>query len=384
MKTVRTVVCKLDPTPEQAVEIDCILRAFADACNHIAAVARREQTTNKVILQHVCYREVRDAFGLSANLTIRAIARVCAALKVDGRDDSAFGPTSIDYDQRIFSFRESDWTFSLTLLHSRQRVATRLGDRQRNALKGRHPTSATLVKRHDGRYFLHVQVTGIAPEPAPVRDVIGVDLGVVNLAVDSDGKTFSGDKVEEVRQRYGKRRRNLNRCGSKSARRRLRKIRRKESRFRADSNHVISKRIVAKAKDTASAIAVEDLSGIGRRTTARRPQRNRMKGWAFHQLRYFLTYKAVDAGVRLVAVDPRNTSRTCSVCGHCERANRKSRDLFVCRGCGHETPADLNAARNIRTIGLSVMQPMAGVVDAGPRNPAETACKPRGFSPSGS
>ena len=92
--------------------------AFADACNFIADVARREHTTNKVKLQHVCYTDVRARFGLSANLAIRAIARVCAALKVKSKAHSTFEPTSIDYDQRIFSFREWDWTFSLTLLHN--------------------------------------------------------------------------------------------------------------------------------------------------------------------------------------------------------------------------------------------------------------------------
>src|SRR5262245_32076786 len=107
METVRTIVCKLAPTAEQAVEIDATLEAFARACNHMAEVSRREKTTNKVVLQHACYRKVREAFGLSANLAIRAIARVSAAMKARERANSTFAPTSIDYDQRIFSFRES-------------------------------------------------------------------------------------------------------------------------------------------------------------------------------------------------------------------------------------------------------------------------------------
>ena len=120
-------------------------------------MARREHTTNKVKLQHVCYTDVRVRFGLSANLAIRAIARVCAALKVKSKAHSTFEPTSIDYDQRIFSFREWDWTFSLTLLHNRARFDATLGDYQKGRLKGHTPTSATLVKRRDGTFFLHVQ-----------------------------------------------------------------------------------------------------------------------------------------------------------------------------------------------------------------------------------
>jgi putative transposase len=70
--------------------------------------------------------------------------------KVKAKAYSTFQPTSIDYDQRIFSFREWDWTFSLTLLYSRARLETALGDYQKGRLKGQTPTSATLVKRRDG------------------------------------------------------------------------------------------------------------------------------------------------------------------------------------------------------------------------------------------
>lgn len=156
MDTIRTLACKLAPTSEQRLELDATLVAFADACNFIADVARQIHSSNKVKVQHACYAEVRSRFGLSANLAIRAIARVCAALKVKSKAHSTFASTSIDYDQRIFSFREWDWTFSLTLLQSRQRLATALGDYQKARLKGKAPTSATLVKRRDGTFFLHV------------------------------------------------------------------------------------------------------------------------------------------------------------------------------------------------------------------------------------
>ena len=119
MDTIRTLACKLAPTSEQRAEPDATLVAFTDACNYIAGVARA----------HLCEPQGEGPacprtttcgarFGLSANLAIRAIARVCAALKVKSKAHSTFEPTSIDYDQRIFSFREWDWTFSLTLLRT--------------------------------------------------------------------------------------------------------------------------------------------------------------------------------------------------------------------------------------------------------------------------
>jgi transposase len=70
----------------------------------------------------------------------------------------------------------------------------------------------------------------------------------------------------------------------------------------------------------------------------------------------FLSYKAAQAGVPLHTVDPRNTSRTCSVCGYCAKENRKSQASFVCQTCGYTDNADRNAALNIsRAV---VMQPM--------------------------
>ncbi len=375
MEIVRTVVCKLAPTPEQASDIDATLKAFAGACDFAAGAARRIDSTNKVKVQRDAYKAIRETFGLSANLAIRAIARACAALKVAAKMHSKFEPTSIDYDARIFAFHEWNWTFGLTLLSGRVKIATALGDRQRSLLKGRGPTAAVLVKRRDGGYFLHVQLTDTAPDPIETGGTLGVDLGVKHLAVTDDGETFSGDGVEACRRKYARVRKTCQRAGTKSAKKKLRKVRMRESRYRADVNHVISKRIVGKAKGTACAIGVEDLSGISARTTARKADRSRMKGWAFHQLRDFIAYKALAEGIPVIAVDPRNTSRTCSECGHCEKGNRKSRDEFECRHCGFRLPADWNAAKNIRDR-AEVIRLDAVIVDAGGRIPAEINCKP--------
>lgn len=352
--SIRTICCKLGPTPEQAVKIESTLDAFAHACNRIADVCRHLDTTNKVMVQRECYSAIRAEFDLSANLTIRAIARVCASLK-DGKWDSTFDPTSIDYDARIFSFREADWTLSLTLLDSRQRLATRLGDFQRDALKGQHPTSATLVKRPDGGYYLHVQVKEQVLDPIPIRDVLGVDLGIAQVATDSDGTAYSGKPVEKVRRKHNLQRKRLQRRNTKGARKKLKRIAGKEAGFRRHENHVISRRIIDTAKRTGRAIALEELKGIRDRVRARGGEaRNRLSGWAFHQLRSFIEYKASREGVPVLTVDPRNTSRTCSACGHCERANRQTQERFCCKQCGNSLNADWNAARNIRSLALGI------------------------------
>jgi IS605 OrfB family transposase len=381
MKMTRTVVCKLAPTPEQIRDIDATLEAFAEACNLAAETARKIDSTNKRTVQKACYREIRQRFGLSANLAIRAIARACAALKIPQRIDSTFDPTSIDYDARIFRFSERDWTFGLTLLSGRVKLAAVIRAYQQTLLKGRKPTAAQLVRRRDGGYFLHVQLSHPAPEPAQAKDIIGVDMGVKNLATTDDGENVSGADVEKVRRKYQRIRRTCQRRGTKSAKRKLHKVRMRESRFRRDQNHIISKKLVAKAKGTNSAIAIEDLAGIGERTTARKADRSRLKGWAFYQLRQFVSYKAVAAGIEVIPVDPRDTSRTCPECGHCEKRNRKTRDDFECRKCGHAAPADVVGARNIRRKAIQhwadVGRPIVGVDDAGLETRSRPLASPR-------
>jgi IS605 OrfB family transposase len=89
---------------------------------------------------------------------------------------------------------------------------------------------------------------------------------------------------------------------------------------------------VVKAKGAGRGLALENLKGIRHRTRFRKPQRARMGGWAFHRIRTFVGCKAQQAGVDVVVVDPRNTSRQCPVCGPAARANRPSPSEFRCVG----------------------------------------------------
>jgi len=215
---------------------------------------------------------------------------------------------------------------------------------------------ADLIVR-DGTWYLAVVID--VPEPPGGGEPdgwLGVDLGVVNLATDSDGTAHSGKAVRAVRRRNNQLRAKLQAKGSKSAKRLLKKRRRKEARYARDVNHCISKKLVRTAKDTGRGIKLEDLSGIRDRMTVKKAQRSDLHSWAFHQLRQFVGYKAAIAGVPVALVDPRNTSRECSECGHVDKRNRRTRDDFRCLRCGHAGPADHNAARNI-AHGAAVMQP---------------------------
>ncbi|WP_157679816.1 hypothetical protein [Nitrosococcus watsonii] len=162
--------------------------SFANACNEALAVAVRQNISNNIKLHHACYTDIRKTHGLSANLAVRAIRRVNAAMtraKRYGGKPRAFRPTSVDYDARIFAFRESDETVSLTVMGGRIHVPLVLGDYQRRVLKAKKPTAAVLT-RSRGRFNINIVIEDIDAEP-PGDNTLGVDCGIRNTAATSHG-----------------------------------------------------------------------------------------------------------------------------------------------------------------------------------------------------
>ena len=187
------------------------------------------------------------------------------------------------------------------------------------------------------------------PEPPEddTKEFLGVDLGIVNIASDNTGTQYAGNKLNSTRNRYSRIRKKLQKKGTKSARRLLKKRKRKERRFANDVNHVISKQLVDKAKALGLGIALENLQGIRDRVTVRKPHRRQHTSWSFFDLRTKITYKAQLAGIKVVLVNPRNTSCMCSVCGFVSKKNRPNQSTFLCQVCGYSCNADLNASMNI-------------------------------------
>src|SRR5437763_6442143 len=352
----QTMLLKLVPTAEQSTALLDTMHQFNAAANYVAAVAWASKTANKFALQKLVYGELRATFKLPAQLAIRCISKASEAYKRDKSIQPTFKPEgAIVYDPRVMSLKGLTHV-SLLTLQGRVLVPFRVGEYQESrldAIKGQ----ADLLYRQ-GVFYLAVTLEVPTPTPDEVTATLGVDLGIVNLATDSEGETFSGEAVEHNRQRHQTLRGRLQKHGTKSAKRHLKKLSGQEARFKKNTNHVISKRLVQKAQATKQALAIEELRHIRQRTerTVRHSQRARQSSWSFGQLREFLTYKAALAGVPLHTVDPRNTSRTCSVCGHCAKENRKSQASFVCQACGYTDNADRNAAINISKA--VVMQPI--------------------------
>ena len=372
MTQVLTVSCKLKVSQSQAAKLDATLEAFGQALNWVNQNTP-EKVANAVKLQSLCYREIRARFGLSSNLAQQVCRRLAGARKVarqKNRPVKAFKRGFATYDARIFSFREKDWTVSLTTVGGRERFELAIGRYQREQLAGSNPKSATLVKGKDGSYSIQICVETEPCPPQGTDRVLGVDLGRTDIAHTSEGDNWNGQQLNKVRDHHSRLRAVLQRKASKgtrSSRRRCRELLQrlsgKERRFQAWVNHNISKTLVARAKATQSAIALEDLTGIRERANQQarsKAERRRANSWAFYQLRQFLEYKARAAGVSLILVPPAYTSQTCHRCLHIHPEQGKSYrsgKSFKCGHCGWEGDADLNGANVIALLGAVVNQP---------------------------
>lgn len=341
-----TTVIKLLPTPEQRQMLYQVLERANSACNFISEQAWQTKTFGRVPVHHLTYNPTREQFELSAQMTVRCIGKVVDSYKTDKKQKHLFRKHgSIPYDSRILTYDLVDRRVSIWRLGGRENIAFTAGQSQLYLLQFQQGESDLILNR--GNFYL--SATCEVPEDTPIdmEGFLGVDLGVKNIAVDSDGIIHSAKHLLNVRHRHRRLRRKLQKKGTRSATRRLRVLSGKETRFARDVNHCISKKIVLIAKGTLRGIALEDLGGIRDRVTVSRKKRSELHSWSFQQLRMFISYKARWRGVPLVLVDPRNTSRQCSCCGHIDKASRKSQSVFICTSCGRVSHADENAAINI-------------------------------------
>lgn len=341
-----TAKVKLLPTDDQRQFLLETLERANAACNYISEQAWAAREFGQFRLHKLTYYAVRERFDLTAQIVVRCLSKVTDAYKLDKRTKRTFKPRGgIAYDNRVLKWKLDKQEVSIWSVGNRLTVPYVGGARQLELLKTQQ--GETDLCYIGGEFYLFAACNVDEPEPADVEGMLGVDLGVTNIAVDSDGEVHAANTVNNVRYRHRRLRRKLQAKGTKASRRRLKKLAGKEYRFATHVNHTISKHLVAKAQGTQRGIALEELTHIRSRVTARKPRRATLYSWSFAQLRQFIEYKAALAGVPVVAVDPRNTSRTCPACGCVDKRNRPSQSTFSCVDCGLVGLADHFAAVEI-------------------------------------
>ncbi|MEL7655933.1 MAG: transposase, partial [Bacillota bacterium] len=322
-----------------------------------------------VSLNKALYRELRQKFGLRSQMAQSTLKTVVARYKTIRASDSkwirpVFKKPGCDLVwNRDYSLHGD--VFSVNTLEGRIKLAFRKEGMEKFFDGSWSFGTAKLVTKH-GKWFLHIPMTanGLSYPEDDLSNVVGIDLGINFLAVsyNSGGSTvfYSGKGVKRRRAEYKRVRKELQKRGTPSARRRLKAIGSRENRWMHDVNHQVSKALVT-SSPASTLFVLEDLTGI-RSATERVRLKNRYLtvSWAFYDLRKKLEYKAILYGSKAIGVDPAYTSQICPECGHTSKMNRDRRShLFTCKSCGYRSNDDRIAAMNLHRKGIEYLSAVA-------------------------
>ena len=198
------------------------------------------------------------------------------------------------------------------------------------------------------QFFASLNFTAEFPSELSEGNVLGIDRGIINTVSCSSGLEISGKNRNKIKRKYSYNKKNLQAKGTRSAKRKLRRLAGHEKRFSQNENHIISKILV---NLPFKYLILEKLSNIRKQSKGKRFNR-KLSNWSYYQLEIFIKYKAIGLGKVIAYVNPQYTSQRCNCCGDINRNNRKG-SKFCCKKCGYTDGADLNASKNIRDLWIS-------------------------------
>jgi putative transposase len=189
---------RLNPTSEQHAALLATLAEANAVCDAISSIAWQAREFRRIPLQKLSYHQVKDSFQLGAQVLIRCIAKVADAYKLDRNVPRTFRPHgAIAFDDRNLSWYTDNEAVSIWTVAGRQYIPYSLGKHQRKLLEYRRGESDLVY--HKGAFYLLAVCDVPEPDEQQMDGVLGLDLGLINLATDSDGERYSGEPVERKR-----------------------------------------------------------------------------------------------------------------------------------------------------------------------------------------
>jgi IS605 OrfB family transposase len=333
---------------------------------HLKADLLGPYTKNKYSIRSEAVPKLVEKFGSTATQATQAIEKAWAIVgtaNANGWHVNPYG--SVQMAPQEVTFSKDRKTVDIKTFACKKR-----GERRKNIplsgseqhlqwLRDLETTPRCRLREQEKRrgsrvermYFLDVPVDCPCDAAYEPTGWLGLDLGVRTVIFDSEGESYGGGYTTWMRSHLQEVRQQCQTKGTKSAKRRLRKIRNREHASIRNQLHEISRAVVGKAKRLQYGLAMETLDGVHEQAKQTKGFNRQVHSWAWGALREKITYKAKRAGVPLVEINPRYTSQTCSACGHTDKKNR-NKDLFKCLKCGYQMHADHNAAVNIAARGL--------------------------------
>ncbi len=372
--------------PNVGMKFSKTMEQYRLACNYVSEyLFNNNFPLNKNEVQKVIYNTIREKFNLKSQMTISCIRSVIARYKTvktqmarrpykyqdqntgewyrEVRDLTwLHKPISFNRPQ-VDLQRNRDWSYlssgqlSINTLDGRVKVDP-ICRGFNQYLDGTWKFGLAKLLKSSGKWYLHISATKEVTDfnKQTVKHVVGLDRGLRFLATsyDEQGKTafFDGQAIMRKRAKYQKLRATLQAKGTKSAKRRLKKLSGRENRWISDVNHCLSKTLVQKYGAN-TLFVLENLNGVSfERTDLPKALRNQNKSWAFYQLEQFLTYKAHLHNSEVVEVSAKYTSQRCPKCGVIKKDNRNhEKHEYHCDNCDYRSNDDRIGAMNIQLLG---------------------------------
>ncbi|WP_252249432.1 transposase [Clostridium sp. VAP23] len=363
-----TITSKIQiyPTDEQIEKLFRTMVEVRKALNYISQYVYDNNCLNQSKINKDTYYHLRETYNLKSQIAQSVMKTVIAKYKTNksnGHDFTLVQFKKLEYDlvwNRDYSI--TNGVFSLNTLDGRLKIPFETKGMEKYFVDTYKFGTAKLVYKFN-KYFLHIPMTKEYKQTTPynINKIVGIDLGVNFLATvyDSYGKTtfYSGKQIKAKRGHYKILRKQLQECGTKSAKHRIKSMGSRENRYINDINHTITKALVDHYGIN-TLFVLEDLTNI-RSSTEKVNINNRYVSvsWSFYQFRQLLEYKAQMNESLVIAVNPKFTSQMCPKCGHIEKANRdKKRHIFCCKNCNYKSNDDRIGAMNLWRKGIEYIE----------------------------
>jgi len=352
MTVIRTITLKIDVTPDERQFLLHTMKDYTIAFNVCAEWGFDSRSCSKIRCHNATYCDIRQTVpNLPSSLVQSARDCACEALKAT---KCKFKPlrkefSAMRYNQRVIRIYMETGYATIATSNGRIKAMFTVPGYYHKYMNWKIKSSTVSFRKRDKTFYLHCQLETPTPEQTNDINVLGIDRGIVNIAVCSDNTFYNSKLVKNTRAKFAHLRAELQSKGTRSAKRKLRKMAGRERRFVTDVDHCISKQIV---NSDYTVFALENLSKIRVQKRRGKDFNRKLNNWSFYELERFIRYKSENLGKSVVLVDARYTSQKCSLCGHIYKGNRDG-SSFRCRKCGFQIHADLNAARNIAHAGIS-------------------------------
>jgi len=334
------------------VDLISTIEIYNRCCNDTLKIAYKKKLRDKRRIHDATYGKMRRKYKSLQSSLIEAsrdqayeMLKQCKSRTLPIKNRYS----SIRFNSRTMSFKLNKRSVSLSTINGRKRfefIVPKYFEKYMD-----YTVEAATLRYSNGKLMMMLNCYKPSPKLRKTIKVIGIDRGIRNIAVLSNNTFYNSRHLLSIKNRFQHLRSQLQHKGTRSAKRKLKRLSGREQRFVRDVNHVISKSI---ANSNGTVFAIEDLRVKRSKRKGKHLNRSLNK-WSFAQFRQFLSYKLEALGKHMIEVDPAYTSQRCSKCGHIEKENRKE-SRFRCLKCGFDLDADLNASRNIAHLGRSYMR----------------------------